>query len=138
MGISVLIFVPAVDDIPKLHELERFEQYSLITTIIDRVAPQWKVVVLHLNFENHYIEIIEMSCHYQPVPACRTMFSQWLEGNGHKPTTWRTLIIALKEAKLNTLAEKLEKMFPDSLSTTVSNQTSSSEASAGILACVLG
>ena len=74
-----------------------------------------------------------MNCYHQPVPACRTMFTQWLEGNGCKPTSWKTLIIALKEAKLSTHAEELENMFPDSLSTTVSNHTSSSEAPAGIL-----
>ena len=61
------------------------------------------------------------------------MFTRWLEGYGRKPKTWRTLIIALKEAKLCTLAEELEKMFSDSLSTTVSNQTSSSKAPAGII-----
>ena len=66
------------------------------------------------------------------------MFTRWLEGCGRKPKTWRTLVIALKEAKLSTLAEELEKMFQDSLLTTVSNQTSSSEAPAGILACLLG
>ena len=61
------------------------------------------------------------------------MFTQWLEGNGRKPTSWKTLIIALKEAKLCTLAEELEKMFQDLLSTNVSNQTSSSKTPAGIL-----
>ena len=70
-----------------------------------------------------------MNCRYQVVAACRTMFTRWLEGNGRKPTTWRTLIVALKEANLYTLAEEIEKMFP--LSTTVTNQTNSSPA--GIL-----
>ena len=56
------------------------------------------------------------------------MFTHWLEGYGRRPTTWRTLIVALKEANLYTLAEEIEKMFP--LSTTVTNQTNSS---AGIL-----
>ena len=130
----ILIFVPAIiDDIPKLHELDLFEQCSVLIRIIDRVAPKWKEVALRLHFEDHRIQIIEMKCYHQPVPACRTMFTQWLEGNGRKPTSWKTLTIALKEAKLSTLAEELEKTFSDSLSTTVSNQTSSSEAPAGIV-----
>ena len=124
-GISVLFYVSAiVDDIPKLHELERFEQCSLTIRIIDRVAAKWKAVALHLYFEDHCIEVIEMDCHDQSVPACRTMFTRWLEGNGRRPTTWRTLIRALKEANLSTLAEELENMFPVPLS--VSNQTNSS------------
>ena len=129
-----IIFVPAIiDDIPKLHELDLFEQCSLIIRIIDRVAPKWKEVALRLHFKDHYIQVIEMKCYHQPVSACRTMFTQWLEGNGRKPTSWKTLIIALKEAKLCTLAEEVQNMFPDLLSTNVSNQTSSSEAPAGIL-----
>ena len=128
-----LFFVPAVYDIPELHELERFEQCSLIIRIIDRVAPKWKEVALRLHFKHHCIQVIEMNCHYQAVPACRTMFTQWLEGNGRKPTTWRTLIIALKEENLCTLVKELEKMFPDLLPKPVSNQISSSEAPAGIL-----
>ena len=128
-----LFFVPAVDDIPELHELERFEQCSLIIRIIDRVAAEWKRIALRLHFKHHCIQVIEMNHHYQAVPACCTMFTQWLEGNGRKPTTWRTLIIALKEENLCTLAEELEKIFPDLLPRTASNQTSSSEAPAGIL-----
>ena len=132
--IIILIFVPAIiDDIPKLHELDLFEQCSLIIRIIDRVAPKWKEVALRLHFEDHSIQTIEMDCHNGAVEACRTMFTRWLEGNKRKPITWKTLIRALKEAKLSTLAEELEKMFSDSLSTTVSSQSSSSKTPAGIL-----
>ena len=88
---------------------------------------------MRLHFEDHCIQIIEMDCHNRAVEACRTMFTRWLEGYGRKPTTWRTLIIALIEENLCTLAEELEKMFPDLLPKTVSNQISSSEAPAGIL-----
>ena len=99
--------------------------------ITDRVSAKWKDVALRLHFEGHCIDIIEINCHYQAVPACRTMFTRWLEGYGHKPKTWRTLIIALKEANLSTVAEKLEKMFPNSSPATSTSQANSSPA--GIL-----
>ena len=99
--------------------------------ITDRVSAKWKDVALRLHFEGHCIDIIEMNCHYQAVPACRTMFTQWLDGYGRKPTTWKTLIIALKEANLSTLAEELEKMFPNSSPATSTSHANSSPA--GIL-----
>ena len=98
--------------------------------IIDGIAAKWKGVALRLYFEGDCTEVIEINCHYQAVPACRTMFTRWLEGYGREPKTWRTLIIALKEANLSMLAEKLEKMFPNSSPAT---STSQANSSAGIL-----
>ena len=33
----------------------------------------------------------------------------WLEGNGRKPTVWRTLVQCLYDARLERLAENIEK-----------------------------
>ena len=127
----VFFFVSAIDDIPSLHELDLFEQCSVVVRIIDGITAKWKDVALRLHFDGHCTEVIEMSCHYQPVTACRTMFTRWLEGYGRKPKTWRTLIVALKEANLSILAEELEKMFPNSSPATSTSQANSSPA--GIL-----
>ena len=121
-------FVSAIDDTPKLHELDRFERCLMVVKIIDRVAAKWKAVALRLHFDDHLLEVIEADCHHQSVRACRTMFTRWLEGIGRKPTTWRTLVKALKEANLSALAEEVEKMFTNSLSTTITNQTNFSPA----------
>ena len=130
---SVDLFV-AIDDAPKLHQLDYLEHCSLI---IDRVAAEWKTVALRLHFEDYRIKVIEMNCHYKPVPACRSMFSQWLEGQGREPKTWRTLILALKEANLHTIAQELRNIFPAEFSAAGSNQTQSvqhsSPQAAGIL-----
>ena len=127
----------AIDDPPKLHQLEYLEHHSLIIKTIDRVAAEWKRVALHLHFEDHCIKVIEMNCHYQPVSACRSMFSQWLEGKGREPRTWRTLIVVLEEANLHTIAQKLRNLFPAEFSVAGSNQTQSvqhsSPQAAGIL-----
>ena len=128
----------AIDDAPKLHQLEYLEQRSLIIKTIDRVAAEWKTVALHLHFEDHCIKVIEMNCHYQPVSACRSMFSQWLEGKGRKPRTWRTLIVALEEANLHIIAQELRNIFPVQFSGTSSDhtvQTNSSPAGILILLC---
>ena len=130
---SVYLFV-AIDDVPELHQLEYLEHGSLIMKTIDRVAAEWKTVALHLHFEDHRIKVIEMNCHYQPVPACRSMFSQWLQGQGREPRTWRTLIVALEEAILHTIAQELRNIFPVQFSGTGSDHTVQTNSSpTGIL-----
>ena len=128
---SCNIISAVIDDIPKLHELDLFEQCSLMVKITDRVAAKWKEVALRLHFEGHDIGVIDRDNHYQSLSACCAMFTRWLDGNGRKPTTWRTLIVALKEANLSTLAEELEKIFLNSSFATSTNQANSSPA--GIL-----
>ena len=110
MSVSISLFI-AISDRPKLHQLDLFKQCLQEIKIIDRVAAEWKTVALRLQFEDHYIKNIEKDCHFQVVSACRTMFTQWLEGNGRKPTTWETLINALEKANLYTVAEDLRKIF---------------------------
>ena len=39
------------------------------------------------------------------------VFTEWLEGRGRKPTTWETLIAALKEGEYLTIAKDLEVTF---------------------------
>ena len=39
------------------------------------------------------------------------VFTEWLEGKGRKPTTWETLITALKEGEFLTVASDLEIIF---------------------------
>lgn len=39
------------------------------------------------------------------------VFTEWLEGKGRKPTTWETLITALKEGEFLTVASDLEIVF---------------------------
>ena len=99
--------------------------------IINGIATKWKDVALRLYFEGHHIQIIDRDNHDQSCSACCAMFTRWLEGYGRKPKTWRTLIIALKEANLSTLARELEKMFPNSSPATSTSQANSSPA--GIL-----
>ena len=99
--------------------------------IIDQVAAKWKIVALYLYFESEMIEIIDMDCHHQSVLACRTMFVRWLEGNGRKPTTWRTLITALEDAYISGLAEDLKYIFSVGFSAASSNLTVRSSSPAG-------
>ena len=75
--------------------------------MIDTAAAVWDKVALRLHFEGHDIARIKRDCHYQAGPACQTVFSEWLRGKGRQPTSWDTLIKALREAGLPDVASDL-------------------------------
>jgi hypothetical protein len=76
--------------------------------VIKQAAAKWESVATSLYFESHDITRIKRDIHYQSIDACRTVFIEWLEGNGRKPTTWNTVIKALEEADLSELAGDLK------------------------------
>ena len=43
--------------------------------------------------------------------AVRKLFGHWLNGNGRRPISWRTLIQALREAGLHVIAADVEKIL---------------------------
>ena len=96
-----------VDSIPKLHQLGYLKQNDKIIRVIKHVAAKWEDVATQLHFEGYDIDAIGRDANHKTDSACRTMFTKWLEGEGHKPTTWRTLITALNEADLSVVAEEL-------------------------------
>ena len=100
-----------VISVPKLHQLEFLEGNGRTVRVIKEVATTWEEVGLSLHFEASDISRIERDNHQQSVQASRVVFSEWLEGRGRQPTTWGTLIKALKEAGLQTVANDLERIL---------------------------
>ena len=111
--VHVLTFIhtdfPTTSSMPKLHHLNRIEGSNGKTVkVIKRAAAKWESVATSLHFESHDISCIRKDYPQQSVDACRTVFSEWLQGNGRKPTTWNTVIKALEEADLSELASELK------------------------------
>ena len=75
------------------------------------MASRWDKIALRLHFSGHDISRIERDHKDSVVRACRTMFSEWLEGKGRQPITWNTLIKALKEADHSELAREVETII---------------------------
>ena len=94
--------------VSELHQLDLLERNGRTVRVIDTAAAIWDKVALRLHFEHHDIVRIERDCHYQTRPACRTVFSEWLEGKGRQPASWDILIKALREAGLSDAASDLE------------------------------
>ena len=76
--------------------------------VIKQAAAKWEAVATRLYFEINDITRIKKDVHYQSIDACQTVFNEWLQGNGRKPTTWNTVIKALEEADLSELAGELK------------------------------
>ena len=76
--------------------------------VIERAASKWETVASKLYFKDHDVRRIERDCHYMTMHACRSVLMEWLEGKGRTPTTWDTLIKALREAELSLVARDLE------------------------------
>ena len=113
--VHVLTFIhtdfPTTSSVPKLHHLNRIEGSNgngKIVKVIKRAAAKWESVATSLHFESHDITRIRKDYPQQSVDACRTVFSEWLQDNGRKPTTWNTVIKALEEADLSELAGELK------------------------------
>lgn len=96
---------------PKLHQLDFLERNGRTVRVIKKIAAAWDEVALCLHFEASNISRIERDHHQQSVQASRAVFSEWLEGRGRQPITWQTLIMALKEAELQTVSSDLERIF---------------------------
>ena len=92
---------------PKLYELDFLKGNGKTIKVIKWTAAKWELVAIRLHFESHDISRIGMDNHQQAIDATRTVFMEWLEGKGRKPTTWKTLINALDEADFSELASDL-------------------------------
>ena len=76
--------------------------------VIEQAAAKWERVATRLRFEPHDIGRIRIDHHQQSQSACQAVFIEWLQGKGRNPTTWETVILALREADLSMLAADLE------------------------------
>ena len=76
--------------------------------MIDTVAYIWDRVAFRLHFNGCDIKRISRDHHQQSILACKTMFCEWLDGKGRKPTSWNTLIEALKEVEDSDIENKAE------------------------------
>ena len=101
---------------PKLHELDLIKSETLTVTVLKTVASKWERVATRLYFDSHDIERIKKD-NRECMDACRSVFSEWLEGNGRRPTIWQTLIEVLKEADFSEIASDLEDVLKLNIST---------------------
>lgn len=102
---------------PALHELQCFTYTNGSGTvekyiyIISEVAARWQKLGIALNFTGAELDVIEKSKFFQAEDCCQEVLQQWLQGRarGQKPITWKTLLLAMVEAKCTKVAQQVEK-----------------------------
>ena len=98
------------DSTPELHQLDLFERHCMKLELIACVTADWERVATRLHFPGYTIKAVSRDSQHQSDQACRSMFTRWLNGEGRQPVTWGTLITALYEAKLASVAQELDNM----------------------------
>ena len=106
------IFIIVLDEMPRLHQLQRLCRDDVVVNVIRAVAPSWEKFALCLTMERNMIDIWKRSTGPGEVEdATRRLFSHWLDGNGRQPISWKTVIQALRENDLPIIATKVEKIL---------------------------
>ena len=79
--------------------------------IIESVAPQWKQIGAHLDFDSkgHILKLLEAD-HQQKghVECCQEMFIYWLNCRN---ATWEALVEVLKDADQSELATQITSVL---------------------------
>jgi hypothetical protein len=104
------VFITVLDEMPRLHQLQRLCGDSVVVNIIRAVAPSWEKSALYLTIERNMIDIWKRNAD-EVEDATRTLFGHWLNGNGRKPISWKTLIQALHESNLPIIATQVEEIL---------------------------
>jgi hypothetical protein len=104
------VFIAVLDEMPRLHQLQRLCKDSTVVNIIRAVAPSWETFSLYLEMERNMIDIWKRNTD-EVEDAARKLFGHWLDGKGRKPISWKTLIQALRESDLPIIATEVEAIL---------------------------
>ena len=83
----------------------------LVNIVLPRIAADWKIVAINLEFEHAAIRIIQQRGRDDPESCCLEMLTDWVTtDHGIAPKTWATLLCVLKEIKkLTNACTEIEK-----------------------------
>ena len=84
---------------------------QMVNIVLPKIATNWKLVAINLEFENSTIEIIQKRYKDDPEDCCLEMLTDWVtKDHGVGPKTWATLLCALKNIrKLTNACNEIEK-----------------------------
>ena len=83
----------------------------LANVVLPKIAADWELVAINLEFEISTIRIIQQRGRDNPEKCCLEMLTEWVTtDHGVGPKTWDTLLHTLKEIKKLTNAyNEIEK-----------------------------
>ena len=81
--------------------------------VMDEMASKWRRVGKMLKFSDSELNSIELSSN-DVDQRCETMITKWLDGfvqdRDSRPKSWPTLLEAMRDARLGTLADKVAEI----------------------------
>ena len=83
----------------------------LVEIVLPKIAADWRLVAINLEFENSAIRIIQQRGRDDPENCCLEMLTDWVTtDHGVAPKTWASLLGALKNIrKLTNACNEIEK-----------------------------
>lgn len=116
--ISGTTFCSTTDKKPKLATLNCFKYKDVEGQeqrffIMDRIGAKWRRLGLALNFETSCLDSIQSTCNHDVEQCCEKMLTQWLDGHVKQqlPITWKALLEALRDVRLDQLANELTDLL---------------------------
>ena len=91
-----------LDSTPTLCQLDKL--------VCHQVASNWDRLALHLDVEQHVIQVVKENNPYNCERASRDALTRWLDGGrgtGAQLRTWRSILTALRECGEQELAGQL-------------------------------
>ena len=94
---------------PSIALLMTFPSRGGPINIIQRIGVNYSTFgIFLLNDDNGtLVDALKSEHHHNAENITTAIFQKWLEGMGKKPVSWATLIAALRQATLNTLADQI-------------------------------
>ena len=101
---------------------------TFIDIVVD-IAPDYeKFGTFLLDDKNgSKVKIIKISEHDDPLHIAQEILKQWLQGKGRMPVSWQTLVMCLRDTKLNVLADDVENSLLKHTGSRNSNRAHSEE-----------
>lgn len=104
-----IILCLSVDEEPILGDLQHMECASIKFRLMERIQPYCEKLAIALGFPGHEIKVMVQKS--DPVLHLLTEWLRGASGDPNKPITWRTLIEALRKAKMQQEVDILKKHF---------------------------
>ena len=95
---------------PRLDQLIQLKGAGKTVHLIGHVSEHLDSLANALQLSPYLISTLTEESN-TPFDATLNVMVQWLGGEGRRPVTWRTLLEALKEAHLHSLASDLEEVL---------------------------
>lgn len=111
IGVSTfLTLLSSPESRPDLEELHKLGSGKKLVKIREEVASEWLKLAVQLKFKQGIIKIIQAD-NQGSEDAFDKLMMRWLDGAGHQPVTWGTLLLALYAAGFTTLASDVEEVL---------------------------